>query len=242
MDRAAIMSVIYTFAPRSFRHFPRLSREGPKIPREGSSVTFSFYEKDKNNMAKKSDLRSQVSQRLIWDAMFSLLSEKPFDSVHVKDICERAQVNRSTFYNHFLDKYELLQFGLHEVILKEAGVSIEDGPLTEPPHPRLFKYVYEHQQFWKNVFMTPRGRDFIDETIIESSESFFREKTSAGPLGNTSNAHSGKAADPPAPIVARMYFGAVGNLTLWWLNEGCQTPIESLNQWIDSLWNFDSQL
>lgn len=202
----------------------------------GGFVAFSFYEKE-NSMAKKSDLRSQVSQRLIWDAMFSLLSEKPFDSVHVKDICERASVNRSTFYNHFIDKYELLQFGLHEVILKEAGISIENGPLTEPPHPHLFEYVQRHQQFWKNILMTPRARDFVDETIIESSESFFYEA-----IPETDGTGENRSGNPPAAITARMYFGAIGSLTTWWLNEGCQTPIESLNRWVDSLWTFDPQL
>ena len=42
-------------------------------------------------------------------AFLSLLMEKNFDDISVKDICDRAMVPKSTFYNYFEDKYDLLE-------------------------------------------------------------------------------------------------------------------------------------
>jgi len=40
-------------------------------------------------------------------ALVELMAEKKFDAISVQDIAERATVNRTTFYDHFADKYEL---------------------------------------------------------------------------------------------------------------------------------------
>ena len=52
---------------------------------------------------------------------FSPYYEKGFASVTVSDITERAMVNRSTFYRHYLDKYDLL-----EHYLDDMSASVED--------------------------------------------------------------------------------------------------------------------
>ena len=50
----------------------------------------------------------------IKDAFWSLLNEKPYSSITVKDIVSRCQVNRNTFYYHFQDIPSLL-----ELVVKE---------------------------------------------------------------------------------------------------------------------------
>lgn len=48
-------------------------------------------------------------------ALISLLHERDWDAVSVRDICERANVGRSTFYIHFADKEDLLIVGFDEM-------------------------------------------------------------------------------------------------------------------------------
>ena len=43
------------------------------------------------------------------DALISLLRKKDFEYISVKDVCEEAKVNRSTFYLHYDNTYELLE-------------------------------------------------------------------------------------------------------------------------------------
>ena len=58
-------------------------------------------------MEKKIDLRIIKTKKNIYDAFISLMSEKTFEEIKVSEICDRALINRSTFYSHFDDKYTL---------------------------------------------------------------------------------------------------------------------------------------
>lgn len=54
------------------------------------------------------DPRVKRTRQLLQDSFKSLIREKDFKSITVRDITEKATVNRATFYAHFTDKYELL--------------------------------------------------------------------------------------------------------------------------------------
>ncbi|WP_163856800.1 TetR/AcrR family transcriptional regulator [Paenibacillus elgii] len=62
----------------------------------------------------EADPRVIRTRRLLQDAFTSLLQEKDFESITVRDITERATVNRATFYAHFADKFEILESKLTE--------------------------------------------------------------------------------------------------------------------------------
>ncbi|MED4228300.1 TetR/AcrR family transcriptional regulator, partial [Neobacillus cucumis] len=56
----------------------------------------------------KVDRRVLKTQEAIKKAILELMSEKKFDDITIQDISDRANVNRSTVYLHYLDKYDLL--------------------------------------------------------------------------------------------------------------------------------------
>ena len=49
----------------------------------------------------KSDRRVQYTRRALQESLVSLMREKPLQKISVKEICARADINRSTFYVHF---------------------------------------------------------------------------------------------------------------------------------------------
>jgi len=61
---------------------------------------------------EKEDPRVRRTRALLEGAFMEVVAEKGFQSVSVKDITERAGVNRATFYAHFSDKYELLDYSI----------------------------------------------------------------------------------------------------------------------------------
>lgn len=63
------------------------------------------------------DPRILRTRKLIMDSFIDLSWEKEFKDITVKDITTKAAINRSTFYYHFIDKYELLESSLSEVFL-----------------------------------------------------------------------------------------------------------------------------
>jgi AcrR family transcriptional regulator len=62
------------------------------------------------------DRRVQKTRGLLHRALVSLIHEKEYESVVVKEILARANVGRSTFYAHFRDKGELLDTGLRDML------------------------------------------------------------------------------------------------------------------------------
>lgn len=71
-------------------------------------------------MELKLDPRIIRSRKLIMDSFIELSMKKEFKDITIKDITELANVNRSTFYSHFIDKYDLLDKALNEIIMKEV--------------------------------------------------------------------------------------------------------------------------
>jgi AcrR family transcriptional regulator len=58
---------------------------------------------------KELDPRVRRTRKMLQDALDSLLKEKDFESISIGDIAEKSTVNRATFYDHYPDKYALLQ-------------------------------------------------------------------------------------------------------------------------------------
>lgn len=56
----------------------------------------------------ETDPRVIRTRHLLQSALLELLAEKPFQSISVSDLTKRATLNRSTFYLHYLDKFDLL--------------------------------------------------------------------------------------------------------------------------------------
>jgi len=66
--------------------------------------------------SKKLDRRKRYTRMVLKQSLLGLLKEKSFSSVTVKEICERADINRSTFYAHYQDQYELMERIENEII------------------------------------------------------------------------------------------------------------------------------
>jgi AcrR family transcriptional regulator len=56
-----------------------------------------------------SDRRVKYTQMVLKQALLKLMEAKPINKIQVKEICELADVNRGTFYNHYTDQYDLLE-------------------------------------------------------------------------------------------------------------------------------------
>ena len=57
---------------------------------------------------KHREMREFTRQALI-DAFWSLYKERPIEKISIREICERAGYNRSTFYEYFTDSYSVLE-------------------------------------------------------------------------------------------------------------------------------------
>ncbi|MEN0645354.1 TetR-like C-terminal domain-containing protein [Alkalicoccobacillus gibsonii] len=67
-------------------------------------------------MNEKIDRRKRYTRHALKEALVALLKEKSISSITVKELCEMADINRSTFYGHYTDPYDLLEKISEEVV------------------------------------------------------------------------------------------------------------------------------
>lgn len=63
----------------------------------------------------KEDLRIVRTRKLLSNTLLDMMEEESIEKISVIDLCNKAMVNRATFYAHFEDKYHLLTFALEEL-------------------------------------------------------------------------------------------------------------------------------
>jgi len=76
------------------------------------------------------DPRVVRTRAALRQALISLILERGWDAVGIHDICQRAQIGRSTFYTHFADKEELLLVGFDELRRWLRGSRAAGSPAT----------------------------------------------------------------------------------------------------------------
>ena len=107
--------------------------------------------------SQSKDIRIQRTCKSLIQALTDLLVEKTFDEIRVKDICQRAGVHRSTFYDHFEDKLHLLTYGIQD--LMDILISPATDNMAKMQHAiyRVFKFFKLNQQEYTLLFLDPRN-------------------------------------------------------------------------------------
>lgn len=59
-------------------------------------------------MEQKENQRIRLTKALLTEALLKMLQEQPIHTISIRDLCERAGINRTTFYHHYGSQYDLL--------------------------------------------------------------------------------------------------------------------------------------
>lgn len=72
------------------------------------------------------DKRNQRSRAALRRALVALMKQKPLNKISIKELCEEAGVNRSTFYGSYSDVYQLLK-EVHEELFQRMHASLKNS-------------------------------------------------------------------------------------------------------------------
>lgn len=95
----------------------------------------------------RDDKRSIRSKELLKEALFELLYEKAWRQITIQDLTKKARLNRSTFYQHYENKYDLLGRNVEDLFhsLKEAVLSVKiDNNSAETVSYSYLLAFYQH--------------------------------------------------------------------------------------------------
>ena len=94
---------------------------------------------------------SQMTKRALVASLKELMAEKPLDKITVTDLTEHCGVNRMTFYYHFKDIYDLVEWAcVEEATRALAGKKTYDT--WEEGYLRIFDAVLENKPFILNAY------------------------------------------------------------------------------------------
>lgn len=137
------------------------------------------------------DRRIARTKQFITEAFLALLLEKDIEGIVIKDITEKANVNRSTFYAYYSDKFNLLDHmvkdklsQLNALIVTErsgSGNYIPDFNAPDPFFILLFSHMEENEVFYR-VLLTrinpaTAGADYAGLLLGVIREAFYERIT-----------------------------------------------------------------
>jgi AcrR family transcriptional regulator len=181
------------------------------------------------------DLRIRRTRKMLLEALMKLTVEKGFAAITIADITERAMVNRSTFYRHFLDKYDLLdqymndvyEFTADHVLMVEKPQEPSDKPEKPSGLISLLRHVQTHRDFYL-VMLGPKGDPGFTQRFRQNTEKRFRHLLSLQGMTDDPNL-------PPLELrLSYISYAGIGAI-MWWLEQGQQTTPEQLAKWLAQL-------
>ncbi len=184
---------------------------------------------------EQADLRVRRTHKLLWEALMAELSERAFEEITVKDICERAMVHRTTFYKHYEDKYALLEQGIRRMydalVTDEEHQPLSAFSVEQPPtyFVRLFEHAAQHQRFYKLMLCGEDGARF--QRLVKA---YIVEVVSVRAAQTHGAGLSPATQESAAPVVMHAQFvaGATLSLLTWWLEHDMPLSPHQMAQYL----------
>lgn len=112
-------------------------------------------------MNTKNNQRFKDTEIRMQSVMLELMKHMEFEKITVKKICEKAQVNRSTFYAHFMDIYDMLD-KMEQTLRKELLLSYQNGNeesyvFSEHSFLLFLEHIKKHKYFYKVNLQTRKS-------------------------------------------------------------------------------------
>ena len=149
----------------------------------------------------------------IFQALLTLMDEKPFEDISISDITRRANVSRMAYYRNYSSKEEILTSHLEDEVRQYVqfaeGDYDEELRITEKNLARLFEHCKEEKKFLLACDNAGLGYYFLDACIIYLHRYFMRE---------------GKRRE----YILNSYASALCSTIIKWLRSGTKEPAEQM--------------
>ena len=181
---------------------------------------------------KKTDARVRRTRDALGDALVALMQEKPFETITVQDVLDRAQVSRSTFYLHYSDKDDLLMSDAEEFFESISMALSVHGDKSDRVFPvqEFFTHLSDVQPFYKALVKSGKFQENME---------LARGHFARGIERRLSELPRGKSIPPnQLPAIAFTHAGALLSLLTWWLDRGMRESATEMDELFHRMiWN-----
>lgn len=153
---------------------------------------------------------SQVTKRALEQSLKNLLLKKPLNKITINDIAEDCGINRMTFYYHFKDIYDLMEWSC----LEDARKALEEKKTHDTWQQgllQIFNAVRENKPFIMNIYRC------VDR---EQVEKYLKPLTDSLLMGVVEEQSSGLTVrQEDKEFIARVYSYVFVGLMLDWIKD-----------------------
>jgi len=171
---------------------------------------------------------------LMNDALLSLLEKKEFEYITVKDICDKAGVNRSTFYLHYQNTSDLLEETIENSIKKlldkyedYKSFNLDKTYNKEDLYFFTPKYVIPYLTFLKE-----NKKLYL---LANKYQSLFKTKSTISKMYNLLFSPLMEKFDIPEKnrtYIIKFFMAGINAIVVAWLEKGCKESIEDISNLI----------
>jgi|GEM_PF-490368 len=176
------------------------------------------------------DLRIRRTHKLLWESLFELMtqSKQKYSSITINQICDRAMVHRTTFYQHFEDKNALLAFGLRQNQEEALTVPLLDR-LTKPF--QVIEQFLHHKEIGKILESQMDDEQFINFMTYQTRE---MKKQENEELQRICKNHT-----IPSELIIEFHSGVITTLSAWWLQNRKDVSAKEMDSYFHTMINQD---
>lgn len=174
-----------------------------------------------------SEQRQTQTKKKIKEAFINLIEIKGLEAMTVTDIARSSNINRGTFYLHYMDKYDLMEklefeiiHDLKQIILDGTNADIEDPIELIPYQSILQALVYIKNDF---EFIKALASDGGDPHFMNMMKEILNDLI-VSKLNQSKNLHFTKKGLPDDYAKEILLSSIIGIITLWISKGGEETP------------------
>ncbi|MEP6986794.1 MAG: TetR/AcrR family transcriptional regulator [Chloroflexota bacterium] len=176
------------------------------------------------------NLRVRRTRKIIQEALINLTVEKGYNRISVQNIVDRAGINRSTFYRHYLDKDDLLSKYMDDVtgvIFQNDEIDEEDQEGIPSGLIKLLNHIQTFSEFYR-IMLSTDGHPLVSERLRQKVENRFRIHVTE--ITKT-QCKKGSVIELQLRSMSAAGIGAI----LWWVENKMPCTAEELAVWIGQL-------
>lgn len=143
-------------------------------------------------MRQKLDRRVEMTQKLLKKSLIEMLKTENIEKISIRNLCQNADVNRSTFYKHYSSQYDLLK-DIENDLFSDIEDMLAFIPATEEDSDRdlqfanVLTYLKDNIDLCKILMLYNIDPKFQEKLMILPSISFHTKKN---PLSPATSQHS----------------------------------------------------
>ena len=107
---------------------------------------------------------SNITKKALAEALKELMEEKSFEKINIGDICEKCEMNRKSFYYHFKDKYDLVNWIFDVEFLTLVNEKTYENMWEILP--KLCDFFYDNRAFYRKALCI-KGQNSFSEHFSE---------------------------------------------------------------------------